>query len=64
MKLTKLPTLTMLTNEGDVKHFQGNNLDSLLEAITTLAEINDLKAEATGPVEGVIIESRTDKGRG
>ena len=54
----------MLTYEGDVKHFQDTNLDSLLEAIATLAEINDLKAEVTGRVEGVIIESRTDKGRG
>ena len=56
----------MYSYEGDIHvlHFQGNNLESLLEAIITLAELNDLKAEVTGPVEGVIIESRTDKGRG
>lgn len=29
-----------------------------------MAEVLELKAEATGPVEGLVIESRTDKGRG
>ena len=44
--------------------WQGTNLDSLLEAITTLAEVTDLKADVTGAVEGVVIESRTAIGRG
>ena len=43
---------------------KGNNLDGLLEAITTLAELHDLKAKRECPVEGVVLESRKDKGKG
>lgn len=43
---------------------QGDNLLSLTEATVTLAEMMELKAETSGLVEGVVIESRTDKGRG
>lgn len=37
---------------------------ALAEATITLAEILELKADLTGPVEGTVIESFTDKGRG
>lgn len=37
---------------------------SLAEATVALAEVMELKAEASGPVEGVVIESRTDRGKG
>ena len=43
---------------------KGTNLDGLLEAITTLAELHDLKAKRECPVEGVVLESRKDKGKG
>lgn len=43
---------------------KGKNLDALLEAITTLAELHDLKAKRECPAEGVVLESRKDKGKG
>ena len=43
---------------------KGTNLDALLEAITTLAELHDLKAKRECPAEGVVLESRKDKGKG
>jgi translation initiation factor IF-2 len=42
----------------------GMGIDSLLEAISLQAELLDLKAVATGPARGIVIESRLDKGRG
>ncbi|MFP5440271.1 MAG: translation initiation factor IF-2 [Gammaproteobacteria bacterium] len=42
----------------------GQGVDKLLDAILIQAEVLELKAVATGPAEGVVIESRLDKGRG
>ncbi|KAK2508044.1 hypothetical protein MC885_016842 [Smutsia gigantea] len=47
-----------------VSALTGNNLMALAEATIALAEILELKADPTGPVEGAVIESFTDKGRG
>ncbi|XP_007936194.1 translation initiation factor IF-2, mitochondrial [Orycteropus afer afer] len=47
-----------------VSALTGNNLMALAEATIALAEILELKADPTGPVEGTVIESFTDKGRG
>jgi len=43
---------------------QGDNLDSLQEAIVALAEVLECKADPTGAVEGTVLESKLDPGRG
>ena len=43
---------------------EGMGIDELLEAILLQAELLDLKADDTGMAQGVVIESRLDKGRG
>ncbi|MSP52895.1 MAG: translation initiation factor IF-2 [Gammaproteobacteria bacterium] len=42
----------------------GEGIDQLLDAILLQAEVLELKASPTGPAQGVIVESRLDKGRG
>ncbi|CAG0923027.1 unnamed protein product, partial [Notodromas monacha] len=47
-----------------VSALTGENLVSLIEAVLAEAELLQLKADPTGPVEGVVIESRADQSRG
>ena len=42
----------------------GEGIDGLLDSISLQAEILELKAVATGPASGAVIEARLDKGRG
>lgn len=54
---------------GDVPMIQvsaktGMGIDELLETISIQAEIMELKAPLDGAAQGVVIESRIDKGRG
>ncbi len=42
----------------------GDGVDNLLDGILLQAEVLELKARAEGPAEGIVIESRLDKGRG
>jgi translation initiation factor IF-2 len=42
----------------------GLGVENLLEAISLLAEVQELRAIPHGPAKGVVIESRLDKGRG
>ncbi|KAK3831740.1 MAG: hypothetical protein JOS17DRAFT_744168 [Linnemannia elongata] len=48
----------------EVSGLTGKNLDKLEEAILTLAEVLDLRAEVNMKGEGHIIESQIEKGRG
>lgn len=54
---------------GDVQYvgisaLKGLNLDELTETISAQATLMDVRADRTGPVEGVVVESRTDTHRG
>jgi translation initiation factor IF-2 len=48
----------------DVSAKARQNLDELLETLTTLADIQELKANPDAEASGVVIESRLDPGRG
>jgi translation initiation factor IF-2 len=48
----------------DVSAKAKQNLEELLETITTLADIQELKANPEAEASGVVIESRLDPGRG
>jgi len=48
----------------DVSAKAHQNLDELLETLTTLADIQELKANPNAEASGVVIESRLDPGRG
>ncbi|RMF19319.1 MAG: translation initiation factor IF-2 [Candidatus Dadabacteria bacterium] len=48
----------------DVSALNGQGIDDLLEAIALQAEVLDLKAPSEGKAQGVVVESRVDKGRG
>lgn len=43
---------------------EGTGIDSLLESIMLQAEVMELKANVTGPAQGVVLEARVDRGRG
>jgi translation initiation factor IF-2 len=42
----------------------GDGVDKLLETILLQSEVMDLRAVATGPAQGIVIESSLEKGRG
>ena len=42
----------------------GQGIDDLLDSVLLQAEVLELKAIAEGPAQGLVIESRIDKGRG
>ncbi|CAG8484940.1 11319_t:CDS:10 [Dentiscutata erythropus] len=48
----------------EISALTGKGLDTLEEAIITLAELNDYRAEVDIEAEGVIIESQIEKGKG
>ncbi|MFL5784141.1 MAG: translation initiation factor IF-2 [Bacteriovoracaceae bacterium] len=52
------------TQYVNVSALTGQGIDDLLEAIQLQAEIMDLRENAKGPAEGVVIESKIEIGRG
>ncbi len=48
----------------NVSALTGDGIDNLLEAIQLQAEIMDLRENAKGPAEGIVIESKIEVGRG
>jgi len=48
----------------EVSALEGTNLDKLEETILLQAELLDLKANPDRPADGVVVEARTERGRG
>ena len=48
----------------DVSAVEGTNLDKLLETVVLQAELLELKANPARPADGVVIESKLERGRG
>lgn len=47
-----------------VSGLQGTGLDNLVETLSTIAEMRELKARREGKAEGYVLEARVEKGRG
>lgn len=47
-----------------ISALKGTNLDLLAEAVSTQATLMGLKADYSGLMEGVVVESKTDPRRG
>lgn len=47
-----------------VSGLKGLGLDKLVETLSTLAEIRELRARKEGKAEGYVLESRVDRGQG
>jgi translation initiation factor IF-2 len=52
------------TQFAEVSAHTGQGIDALLDAILLQAEVLELKAPRDVPAQGIVIESRLDKGRG
>ena len=52
------------TPSVEVSGLTGRGLDNLVETLSAVAEMQDLRAERDGPVHGYIIESKVHKGLG
>lgn len=48
----------------EVSGLTGLGLDNLVETLSAMAEMQDLRAERDGPIHGYILESKIHKGLG
>ena len=48
----------------EVSGLTGHGLDNLVETLSAVAEMQDLRAERDGPIHGFVIESKVHKGLG
>ena len=48
----------------EVSGLTGQGLDQLVEVISVLAELRDVRAEEDGPAQGYILESKVQRGFG
>ena len=48
----------------EVSGLMGTGLGDLVETLSTMAELKDLRAERDGPVHGYVLESKVHKGLG
>ena len=48
----------------DISAKAGTNIEELLDMIALVAELAELKADATGPAEATVIEAQLDRGKG
>ncbi|KAH8117297.1 initiation factor 2 [Phellopilus nigrolimitatus] len=48
----------------EVSGLTGHGLDTLIETISLVAEMQDIRAEADGPAHGYVLESKVQKGLG
>ena len=48
----------------EISALKKEGLDALEEALLALADISNIKGDPKGPVQGVIIETKMDKGLG
>ena len=48
----------------DISAKAGQNIEELLDMISLVAELAELKADATGPAEAAVIEAQLDRGKG
>lgn len=48
----------------EVSGLTGKGLDELIEAVSLLAELSELRSDASVRVEGYVLESEVTKGRG
>ncbi len=47
-----------------ISALKGTNVEALIEAIIAQAELSDLRADPSGFVEGVVLESKVDIHKG
>lgn len=52
------------TQAVPISALKHKNLDKLTEALTVQAELMEIGADPTGPVEAVVVESKVDRLRG